>query len=62
MYDLPPLQCSIDALGRDHVMFSADYPFDWPGCEFIDTVPLDEGLRADVCVNNAKRMLGLNNI
>ena len=22
MYDLPPLRCSLDALGRDHVMFS----------------------------------------
>jgi 2,3-dihydroxybenzoate decarboxylase len=59
MYDLPPLRCSIDALGRDHVMFSADYPFDWSGCEFIDTVPLDEGERADVAYNNAAKLLKL---
>jgi len=59
MYDLPPLRCSLDALGRDHVMFSADYPFDWPGCEFIDTVPLDEGERADVAYNNAAKLLKL---
>ena len=24
----PPVRCSLDALGRDRVMFSADYPFD----------------------------------
>ena len=36
MYDLPPVRCSLDALGRDRVLFSADYPFDWPvGIDFI---------------------------
>ncbi len=60
MYDLPPVRCSIDALGRDRVMFSADYPFDWPGCDFIDTVPLDESLRADIAFNNAAKLLGLS--
>jgi len=59
MYDLPPVRCSIDALGRDRVMFSADFPFDWPGCDFLDTVPLDEGLRADIAYNNAAKLLGL---
>jgi 2,3-dihydroxybenzoate decarboxylase len=60
MYDLPPVRCSLDALGRDHVMFSADYPFDWPGCDFIDTVPLDEGVRADIAFNNAAKLFGLS--
>ena len=59
MYDLPPLRCSVDALGRDRVMFSADYPFDWPGCEFLDTVAIDEGLRADIAYNNAAKLLNL---
>jgi 2,3-dihydroxybenzoate decarboxylase len=60
MYDAPPLHCSIDALGRDRVMFSADYPFDSDGAgPFMDTVPLDESLRADVAYNNAARLLGL---
>lgn len=59
MYDLPPVQCSIDALGRDRVLFSADYPFDWPGCDFIDTVPMDESLRADIAYNNAVKLLNL---
>jgi predicted TIM-barrel fold metal-dependent hydrolase len=58
MYDGPPLRCSIDALGRDRVMFSSDYPFDWQGAgEFMNTVAMDEGLRADVAYNNAARLL-----
>ncbi len=31
MCDGPPLRCSLDALGRDHVMFAADYPFEDAG-------------------------------
>jgi 2,3-dihydroxybenzoate decarboxylase len=55
MYDGSPLHCSIGALGRDHVMFSADYPFDAEGAgPFMDTVQLDEPVRADVAYNNAK--------
>jgi 2,3-dihydroxybenzoate decarboxylase len=58
MYDAPPMHCSLDALGRDRVMFSADYPFDSEGGgEFMDTVPLDESLRADIAYNNAAKLL-----
>jgi 2,3-dihydroxybenzoate decarboxylase len=60
MYDLPPVRCSLDALGNDRVMFSADYPFDSDGAgEFMDTVAMDESLRADVAYNNAAKLLGL---
>jgi len=60
MYDKPPLQCSVDALGRDHVMFSADYPFDSEGAgPFMDAVEIDESLRADIAYNNAAKLLGL---
>jgi 2,3-dihydroxybenzoate decarboxylase len=60
MYDAPPVRCSLDALGRDHVMFSSDYPFDSEGAaEFMDAVKFDEGLRADVAYNNAAKLLGL---
>jgi 2,3-dihydroxybenzoate decarboxylase len=59
MYDLPPLRCSLDALGHDRVLFSADYPFDWPGCEFLDTVAIGDVERADVAYNNAAKLLGL---
>jgi predicted TIM-barrel fold metal-dependent hydrolase len=41
-------------------MFSSDFPFDSAGAgEFMDTVPLDEGLRADIAYNNAGKLLGL---
>jgi 2,3-dihydroxybenzoate decarboxylase len=60
MYDGPPLRCSFDALGRDRVMFSSDYPFDSEGAgQFMDTVPLEESLRADIAYNNAAKLLGL---
>jgi 2,3-dihydroxybenzoate decarboxylase len=60
MYDLPPVRCSLDALGNDRVMFSADYPFDSDGAgEFMDAAPLEESLRADVAYNNAAKLLGL---
>ena len=60
MYDLPPVHCSLDALGRDHVMFSSDYPFDSAGAaEFMDGAAMDESLRADVAFNNAAKLLGL---
>ncbi len=60
MYDMPPVKCSLDALGRDRVMFSADYPFDNAGAaEFMDGAAMDESLRADVAYNNAAKLLGL---
>ena len=61
MFSAEPLHCTIDALGADRVMFSADYPFesiDEAGA-FMDTVQLSENVRADICFNNAGRILGL---
>jgi 2,3-dihydroxybenzoate decarboxylase len=61
MCDRPPLACTLDALGRDKVMFAADYPFESAeeAGHFMDSVALDESLRADVAYNNAARLLGL---
>ena len=55
-----PLRCAVDALGRDRVMFAADYPFEDAGeaGHFMDTVPVDDNLRADVAYNNAAKLLG----
>jgi predicted TIM-barrel fold metal-dependent hydrolase len=53
--------CSVSALGRDRVMFSADYPFensDEAG-EFMQSLPVDEDLRADIAYRNAERLLGI---
>jgi 2,3-dihydroxybenzoate decarboxylase len=60
MYDMPPVQCSLDAMGRDRVLFSADYPFDSDGsAAFMDTAQMDESLRADIAYNNAAKLLNL---
>lgn len=57
-----PMRCAVDALGRDRVMFAADYPFEnaEEAGHFMDTVAIDESLRADVAYNNAARLLGLS--
>jgi len=56
-----PLRCAVDALGRDKVMFSADYPFEdaIEAGHFLDTAPIEESLREDVAYNNAAKLLGL---
>jgi 2,3-dihydroxybenzoate decarboxylase len=61
MFSAEPLKCSLDALGRDRVMFSADHPFEdmVEAAHFMDTVALDENLRADVACNNAAKLLAL---
>ena len=42
-------------------MFAADYPFEQAeeAGHFIDNVALDEGVRNDICFNNAARLLNL---
>jgi 2,3-dihydroxybenzoate decarboxylase len=61
MCSAEPLNCSISALGPDRVMFAADHPFEQAdeAGHFMDTVPLTDKVRADICVNNAVRLLGL---
>jgi 2,3-dihydroxybenzoate decarboxylase len=61
VYAAEPLRCALDALGRDKVMFAADYPFEnaEEAGHFMDTVALDERERADVAYNNAVKLLGL---
>ncbi len=61
MYAAEPLNCAIGAVGHERIMFATDYPFEPPGeaSEFIDRVPLAENVRADICFNNAARLLGL---
>ena len=61
MCSVDPLVCTIQALGHQHVMFAADYPFESVdvAADFIDHAPLAEDVRADICFNNAARLLGL---
>ena len=59
--DNPPLLCTIDALGEDNVLFSADYPFEdtLVAAKFIDTAPVSEQVREKICYRNAERILKL---
>jgi 2,3-dihydroxybenzoate decarboxylase len=61
MCSVDPLTCTISALGHQHVMFAADYPFESAeeAAAFIDTVPLSDSAREDICFNNAARLLRL---
>jgi 2,3-dihydroxybenzoate decarboxylase len=61
MFSAEPLNCAISAVGHERIMFATDYPFEPPGeaTQFFDRVPLAENVRADICRNNAVRLLGL---
>jgi 2,3-dihydroxybenzoate decarboxylase len=61
MCSAEPLDCSIAALGRERVMFAADYPFEQieEAGEFLDEVALSASLRDDVAFGNAVRSFGL---
>ena len=61
MCSLEPLACTISALGLDHVMFAADYPFETvqEAAHFIDTVAIDEHAREAIAFGNAVRYFGL---
>ena len=61
VFAVDPLYCAITALGPERVMFAADYPFESTeeAASFMDTVRLDEELRADIAHNNAAKLLGL---
>jgi len=61
MFSPEPLRCAVDALGCDHVMFAADYPFETitEASRFMDTVAIEEDLRRVIAHDNAARLLKL---
>jgi 2,3-dihydroxybenzoate decarboxylase len=61
MCSAEPLNCTINALGYDRVMFAADYPFESveEAGHFIDNVPLEERVRNAICSDTAARLLKL---
>jgi len=61
MFSPEPLACAIAAVGHGRIMFATDYPFEPPdeASAFIDRAPLAETVRADICFNNAARLLRL---
>jgi 2,3-dihydroxybenzoate decarboxylase len=56
-----PLNCTIDALGHDRVIFAADYPFESveEAGHFIDGVSLEDSVRNAICFDTAARLLKL---
>ncbi len=56
-----PLDCTLAALGKDRVMFAADYPFEQAAeaGEFLDKTPLAEPMREAIAFKNAVRELKL---
>jgi 2,3-dihydroxybenzoate decarboxylase len=56
-----PLICAISALGSEHVMFAADYPFESTeeAAEFIDGAPIAADVRQSICFDNAAKLLRL---
>jgi 2,3-dihydroxybenzoate decarboxylase len=61
MFSAEPLACAMGALGAGRVMFSVDYPYESAdeAANFIESVPLGEQERRDVCYGNAEKLLGL---
>jgi 2,3-dihydroxybenzoate decarboxylase len=55
------LTCSIEEMGAEAVMFSVDYPYE--GIEiaanFIESAPMSDDVREQVCSRNAERILKL---
>ena len=52
------LACAIAAMGEDNVMFSVDHPFESipTATGFIETVAIDERVRAKICHETAARL------
>jgi 2,3-dihydroxybenzoate decarboxylase len=57
----PALQCCIQELGLDRIMFSVDWPFasNVRGVEWLKRLPLDEADREKLASGNARRLLKL---
>jgi 2,3-dihydroxybenzoate decarboxylase len=56
------LLCALLALGADHILFSADYPFVplQNMVQFIETAPISEIDREKICHLNAERLLKMS--
>ena len=59
--DNAALQCSIDSLGVDRVMFSTDYPYEdiELAGNWIEQAPLSNIIRQKICRDNAQQLLKL---
>jgi 2,3-dihydroxybenzoate decarboxylase len=55
------LQCTIEEIGIERLMFAVDWPFhtNQDGCAFIDTAPIGEDAKAMIFGGNARTLLRL---
>jgi predicted TIM-barrel fold metal-dependent hydrolase len=53
------LQCTIEEIGIERVMFAVDWPFhsNLDGAAFIDTAPISDNAKAMISGSNARRLL-----
>jgi aminocarboxymuconate-semialdehyde decarboxylase len=62
-YHLPALQCAIDTIGADRMLFGTDAPPLTPlkrrGLDLIDALALDAAAKEKVLSGNARRLLGI---
>lgn len=64
VFDDVALRCSLDNLGEDNVMFSADYPFEdlKAACDWMERADVGDARRAKVAHGNAEAiLLGIGN-
>jgi predicted TIM-barrel fold metal-dependent hydrolase len=57
----PPLQCALQTIGADRIMFAVDHPFS-DGAEarrFLEEAPISDAEREQIAHGNAERLLGL---
>lgn len=61
MFSKAPLVCAVEAMGKDRVLFSADYPFEsaMEAAEFMDNVDIPHDWRSAICHENAKRIFAI---
>jgi 2,3-dihydroxybenzoate decarboxylase len=61
VFDPAPLACAIETMGEDRILFSVDYPLEYPdqAAAFIENAPMSEARRAKICHGNATRLLKL---
>jgi 2,3-dihydroxybenzoate decarboxylase len=62
MFSAEPLLCCTGALGAERVMFSVDYPYESSAeaADFIESAPLSDIDRGNVCFHNAAKLLRIS--
>jgi predicted TIM-barrel fold metal-dependent hydrolase len=60
-FTVPPLQCALDVLGVDRVLYSVDYPYraNTAGAELLRTAPVAPADLEKLAAGNAQRILKL---